>query len=456
MNLQRYTIDYTKPYLLDTDVSLGVSGYYYDRVYNEWTEERIGGRISLGYQFSHDLSGRVSFRGEQITIFNVEDPNIPEMENVEGHPNDAYGFGIGFSHDTRDIAFLPTEGHLIQFNFEQVVGTFQYPHAELDLRRHFTLTQRADGSGRHVLTFSGRVGYTGPDTPVYDNYFAGGFSTIRGFALRGASPKSTMDPNIFVGGEAEVLASVEYMFPITADDMLRGVLFCDSGTVEPSFSNWTDNYRVSPGFGLASRCRPWARAHRPGRGLPDQRGPRRLGAELQLLHRNRKIMRNAECEMLNVRHRPHSAFSIQHSAFPFTVPARTRWSTRPRNYGARRSGPGVGAEVAPVEGRHRNAAGSGGMRPGHRLRMKERAGRRDEMVRLAVRPEQPLQRPRRGRGTGGDGGRHHDRLIQRIGRSRLGPVRRRASPPLRRFPQTRSGAYPPPPAADDPRSAAVT
>ena len=76
---------------------------------------------------------------------------------------------------------------------------------------------------------------------------------IRGFQFRGASP-TVYSPyagqNVYVGGDFEMLASAEYMFPITADDMLRGVVFCDTGTVEPTISNWTDHYRVAPGFGL--------------------------------------------------------------------------------------------------------------------------------------------------------------------------------------------------------------
>ena len=55
---------------------------------------------------------------------------------------------------------------------------------------------------------------------------------------------------IHVGGDFELLASAEYMFPITADDMLRAVVFCDTGTVEPSINHWNETYRVAPGFGL--------------------------------------------------------------------------------------------------------------------------------------------------------------------------------------------------------------
>ncbi len=32
--------------------------------------------------------------------------------------------------------------------------------------------------------------------------------------------------------------------------MLRAVFFVDAGTVEPTVSNWSDRFRVAPGFGL--------------------------------------------------------------------------------------------------------------------------------------------------------------------------------------------------------------
>ena len=44
--------------------------------------------------------------------------------------------------------------------------------------------------------------------------------------------------------------SVEYMFPITGDDMLRGVAFTDFGTVEPSTEMHWEDFHISPGLGL--------------------------------------------------------------------------------------------------------------------------------------------------------------------------------------------------------------
>ena len=40
------------------------------------------------------------------------------------------------------------------------------------------------------------------------------------------------------------------MFPITADDMLKGVVFVDFGTIEEKIEFVSDDYRVAPGIGL--------------------------------------------------------------------------------------------------------------------------------------------------------------------------------------------------------------
>jgi len=244
--VQRYMASFQEPYLFNTSVSLGLSGYYYDRRYFEWDEQRMGGRFSLGYQFTHDLTGSLAFRAARITIHDVIDDTLPPLAEVEGD-NSLYGLGFTLKHDTRDNAFLATEGHLLQGTVEQVTGTYDYTRVELEWQRYFLIHERPDGSGRHVLQMKSRFAWTGDDTPIYDHYYAGGFSTIRGFDFRGASPRLS---GIAVGGHVMLLNSVQYVFPITADDMVRGVVFLDTGTVQPDFDNWDDKYRLSPGFGL--------------------------------------------------------------------------------------------------------------------------------------------------------------------------------------------------------------
>ena len=244
--VQRYAVNFQEPYLLNTNVGLGLSGSFYSRRFEWWDEERLGGRVSLGYQFDNDLTGSFAFRAAKINISNPVTYAPQELLDVVGDSS-LFGFQGQLVHDTRDNTFLATEGHLFQMGFEYVVGSYQYPRADVDFRKYFMLHQRPDGSGRHVLSMKTSMAITGDDTPMYEHYFAGGYSTIRGFDFRGASPRANTVP---IGGHLSLLASVEYMFPITADDMLRAVVFCDTGTVEPSIDNWSDKYRVSPGVGL--------------------------------------------------------------------------------------------------------------------------------------------------------------------------------------------------------------
>jgi len=248
--VQRYMVNFSEPYLFQTNIALGLSGYFYNRWYQEWDEERLGGRLSFGYRFEAlpDLSCSFAYRGAKVNIQDVVDATLPELAEVMGD-NTLHGFRYGLTYDTRDNQFLATEGHQLDVSFEQVLGTFSYSRAEVDFSKYFLLHERPDTSGRHVLSLSAQLGYTGSDTPIYEHYYAGGFSTIRGFDFRGASPR---DPatGILVGGEFQAIAKIQYLFPITADDMLRAVVFCDSGVVQPTISDWRDKYRIAPGFGL--------------------------------------------------------------------------------------------------------------------------------------------------------------------------------------------------------------
>lgn len=243
--VQRYLINFQEPFLMGTPVSLSLSGSYYDRRFNDWDEQRLGGRIGLGYQWvQSDVSTNLTYRGENVNISNPSNPDEQQLEEVLGD-NSLHGFRLGIINDTRDSAFLPTQGHYFEVHGEQVIGTFDYPRGGFDLRKYFLMRERADHSGRHVLSLTTRVDVTGNNTPIYDHYFAGGFSTMRGFDFRGASPVSN---GVQVGGEFRWLNSAEYMFPITADDMLHGVVFCDFGTTEPKVD--LNDFRVAPGLGL--------------------------------------------------------------------------------------------------------------------------------------------------------------------------------------------------------------
>jgi outer membrane protein insertion porin family len=242
---QRYMISLTEPNVRGTNISGSASFSYFDRNYFDYFESRYGGTFGLGYRLTPDLSVQSSLRLESVGISDPRVAGVPELDAAMGR-HDLFGGKLQLMHDTRDLPLAPTEGHYFRASHEQVFGNFDFGRTELDYSQYFMIRERPDGSGRHVIAVSTQLGFQGEDSPLFEHYFAGGYNTLRGFSFRGASP---IDNTVRVGGRFQFINSVEYFFPLTADDMVKGVVFCDFGTVERTTA-FHDAFRVAPGAGL--------------------------------------------------------------------------------------------------------------------------------------------------------------------------------------------------------------
>lgn len=253
--VQRYLVSFTEPFLFDSPVSLSVSGFLFSRNYFDWDEQRLGGRVSFGYRLTPDVSVSAGLRMENVELSDPRVNTSPELNASLGN-TDLYMAQFSLTSDTRDHPFLPTDGQFLSLTYSQGFGEVDFPRGDIEVRRYRLMYQRPDGSGRHTVSYGTRLGFSGSGTPIFENYFAGGFSTMRGFEFRGASP---LEGGVRVGGEFQWLNTLEYMFPLTADDMIKAVVFCDFGTVEREVAIDWNNFRVAPGFGF--------RVHMPAAGM---------------------------------------------------------------------------------------------------------------------------------------------------------------------------------------------
>lgn len=242
---QRYTASFREPYLFDSPYSLGLSGYYYTRIFTEYTEERLGTQVSLGRQLTPNWSVSTGVRLENVEVHNVPYYAPWDFQSVVDQPNVLVGLRAGARYDNRDSFLRPTKGQIVNFAFEEVLGDFTFPVASIDGSQYWTTYQRPDGSGRHVLAYRGQLAVNGTHAPVFERQYAGGFTTIRGFQFRGVGPN---EDGFMVGGNFMWLNSLEYQIPIRANDQIYMVGFVDSGTVERNFE--ITNYRVSAGVGV--------------------------------------------------------------------------------------------------------------------------------------------------------------------------------------------------------------
>lgn len=79
--------------------------------------------------------------------------------------------------------------------------------------------------------FHGTIGYAegteGKDLPIDERFFVGGINTVRGFDPRSLGSRDINGD--IIGGDAELIFNVEYLFPLIKEAGLRGVVFFDAG-----------------------------------------------------------------------------------------------------------------------------------------------------------------------------------------------------------------------------------
>jgi len=242
--INRAVVSFTEPDLFNRRIGLSTSGYAFSRFFPDWDEARGGGRFSIGKQLTPRIYADFATRVEDVRISSFRTPAPAELFAVAGHTFLA-SVRPSIRFDNRNDAFIPSEGSYLEASFEQGFGDFTFPKFTIEGRQHFTVRERPDRTGQHIISLRGFFGVTGRDTPIYERFFAGDFRSMRGFAFRGVGPH-ILGTN--VGGLMSLLGSAEYQFPITANDMLQAVVFTDTGTVENGFS--ISDYRVAVGTGL--------------------------------------------------------------------------------------------------------------------------------------------------------------------------------------------------------------
>jgi outer membrane protein insertion porin family len=243
--MQQYMASFTEPYLFDSLFSLSDSLYYRQMYFNEYFEQREGNRLTIGRQLNQFWNISIGTRIENVNVGNVPSAAPSAYTSVVGN-NFQIGFPIMLTRDTRDNLIRPTSGSQLQMQYEELTGEFTFGVLNITGNKYWTTYQRPDGSGRHVLAYRGQFGLASDNTPVYERFFAGGFTTIRGFQWRGVGPNTN---GFFTGGDFMLLNSLEYQVPVKANDQIFLVGFVDSGTVSPRITQFS-NYAVSVGFGI--------------------------------------------------------------------------------------------------------------------------------------------------------------------------------------------------------------
>ena len=261
------SLDYRDPYWNLDGVSLGGKIFYNEFEASEagivdYTNQSYG--TSLTWGFPMDELNRIEF-GVGYTHNKIG--NVPTYIQVEQFARsiDQYGdehiltddfdINISWTRNNLNRGFFPTEGnHQRAFAKMTVPGSdAKYFKAQYDVKHYIPLTKKHE----FTLLMRGRLGYgngygqtDGNDNlfPFYENYYAGGFTTLRGFGSNSAGPKAVYGSSTgnnptydtatddSVGGNAVALASLELIVPTPfasdeARSQIRTSVFFDMASV---------------------------------------------------------------------------------------------------------------------------------------------------------------------------------------------------------------------------------
>lgn len=253
--VSRYAINWREPYMFETDYFLDTEFFYFDRIRSKYDERRLGARVGVGQRFGDVWSASVRVRANEVRIADIDDDAAVDIFAVEGD-NTVTGLGFEIERNTTDSFLFPTEGNRLTFGMERVGalgGDFDFTRLRSGFQQFWTVDEDFFGR-RTVLSGRVEVGYIFEDNraPVFERFHAGGHRSFRGFAYRGIGPRGIRNDtgtvgDDAVGGEWMVLTGLEYNVPLY-EELLRGVLFTDMGTVqnEVDFDQW----RVAVGVGL--------------------------------------------------------------------------------------------------------------------------------------------------------------------------------------------------------------
>ncbi len=243
------SIRFVEPWILDQPYSISAEAYLRTRVREVYSDDRIGGRVSLGHRFDDIWSASLGFRLENVDIGNIKDKPVRAFEILdENGEHGLTSLTLSVRRDTTTGGILPSKGTNTQASWESYGvfgGDYTFQRFSISHDAYFTLYEDLVDR-KTILTLSGTAGYISGDSPYFERFYAGGINSVRGFAFRGITPRSGPEDDR-IGGDFLVTGTAEVGFPLI-EELLRGVVFTDVGMVEPTFEWGT--MRASIGAGV--------------------------------------------------------------------------------------------------------------------------------------------------------------------------------------------------------------
>ncbi|MCK4852166.1 MAG: outer membrane protein assembly factor BamA [Candidatus Omnitrophica bacterium] len=251
-----YFLSWTDPWIFDYPLLFGFDVYReehnrYGRSGYGYDERRTGGSLRLGKELTEYLNTGLIYNLEEVRISQIPD-NATDALRREVGENVVSRLTWNLDYDKRDNRYSPSKGYFAGLSLQNAGGFLggdrDFVKGWVHASYYHSIIKKV------VLEVKGAVGLSEPygdtdEIPIYERFFSGGGSTIRGYEERAVGPR---DPgsNDALGGEALVLGNVEITFPLFAN-MIKGAVFYDVGNVwAESKDLFQSGYKHGTGIGV--------------------------------------------------------------------------------------------------------------------------------------------------------------------------------------------------------------
>ena len=296
--LQRYSFSFTNPYFTDEGLSLG---------YNMWWREFDNSEFNTA-QFSTTSAAFQTVLGLPITendtvslVFGIDRNRIfaipgssPQslVDYIDGVGRETFHSWraeLGWARDTRNDFFTPTAGSYQRVSAEITLpgSTAEYFKLNYDYSRYWPLSRALVLNTRFQLGYGDSYGSdfvrdvcfgavpesnpctrTSPDyrrtiraggLPIFENFYAGGTRSVRGFRDNTLGPTDFAAGSLFaqtVGGAVKTVGSLEMYFPTLLDTPAARIsAYIDVGNVFRNIDGFdAGELRASAGVALLWRA----------------------------------------------------------------------------------------------------------------------------------------------------------------------------------------------------------
>jgi outer membrane protein assembly complex protein YaeT len=249
----RALIAYTAPnYFASPNFNLQLTGFFEKaRNIQTFTSRRYEASVQLAQKVSNTSSFLYRYAYRKVnTILNVSTISSEQLP-LFNQNTDIAEFGASWLRDRRNSPSDPTRGDFENIDFAVAMKPVG---SSVDFFRVFLQNSTYRPIGRRlVFARSTRFGVQTPygntrstDIPLPERFFAGGGTSLRGFALNQAGPRDPVS-GFPIGGQALLVFNQDLRFPMHLPfigDRLGGAVFYDAGNVFPSIRKIS--FRSSP------------------------------------------------------------------------------------------------------------------------------------------------------------------------------------------------------------------